>query len=295
MKELVVISGKGGTGKTSVTGAFASMAENAVLADTDVDAANLHLLLSPQIIKTNSFSGGKQAYIDPELCNHCGRCKKICRFDAISDSFVVDPLACEGCGVCVWNCPVQAIQFNARKNGEWYISKTRFGPMVHAKLGIAEENSGKLVTLVRQQAKKLAEEQRFDLLIVDGPPGIGCPVIASIGGASFLLVVTEPTLSAIHDMQRVIGVANHFDVPVGVCINKFDLENELTEQIKDYCKNHSIPVLGTIPFDPAVVEAQVNARTIMEQGNPAVSGEFMSLWKSVLSEMNRWQRKERSE
>ncbi|MDZ7722771.1 MAG: ATP-binding protein [candidate division KSB1 bacterium] len=286
MKELVIISGKGGTGKTTVTGSFAALAENAVLADADVDAANLHVLMRPVVQEKHTFSGGKQAWIDPQLCNPCGRCTEVCRFDAITGDFQVDPVACEGCGVCVWNCPLQAIQFNSRENGEWYFSKTRFGPAVHAKLGIAEENSGKLVTLVRQKAKMIAEENKHDLLIVDGPPGTGCPVIAAIGGASYLLIVTEPTLSAIHDMKRVIGMAEHFDVPTGICINKYDLQEELTKSIRNFCEQKEIPILGTIPFDPGIVHAQVNAQTPVEIGNSELETVFRSLWKNTIKELN---------
>ncbi|GAG12547.1 unnamed protein product, partial [marine sediment metagenome] len=213
MKELVVISGKGGTGKTSIVAAFASLVKNAVFADCDVDAADLHLVLEPKIMQKSDFSGGKRAAIVAEKCSGCGKCQELCRFDAIhlngegnnvvDKTFTVDSIACEGCKVCVEFCPVDAIEFNDCINGQWFISDTRFGPMVHAKLGIAEENSGKLVTLIRKEAKRIATEEEKDLIIIDGSPGIGCPVIASITGAELVLIITEPTLSGKHDLGRV--------------------------------------------------------------------------------------------
>ena len=212
IREIVVISGKGGTGKTSLTAAFAALAENAVLADCDVDAADLHLILNPKVRETRDFSGGRIARIRAEACIGCQRCAEICRFgavrlsdisnDVVAKTFAVDPVSCEGCGVCVHFCPVKAIDFDEAINGQWFISETRFGPMVHAKLGIAEENSGKLVSLIRKETKRVAEEAGRSLMIVDGSPGIGCPVIASISGADLVLVVTEPTLSGQHDLER---------------------------------------------------------------------------------------------
>jgi len=234
MKELVVISGKGGTGKTSIMAAFAALSENAVLCDADVDAADLHLLMSPDIKMCSDFKGGNTAIIGHELCTECGLCRRLCRFDAISEGYEVDHIKCEGCGVCVDLCPELIIDFPVKTCGEWFVSDTRFGPMVHARLGIAEENSGKLVTLVRQEAKKLAEKRNLDLLITDGPPGIGCPVIASIGGATALLIVTEPTVSGLHDMERVAELAAHFKVPAMLCVNKFDLNLDQTEAILQY-------------------------------------------------------------
>jgi MinD superfamily P-loop ATPase len=286
MKELVIISGKGGTGKTSITAALASLAKNAVLADCDVDAADLHLVLEPRVIEKESFTGGKIAEIDPARCTQCSRCLEICRFGAITEKFHIQPIACEGCGVCVWTCPEQAIDFKPRKNGEWFISKTRFGTMVHAKLGIAEENSGKLVTRVRKEAREIADKQKAELLLVDGPPGIGCPVIASIGGADHVLIVTEPSLSAIHDMQRVIELCNHFKVPASLCINKADINKELTETIGTFCKKNGIIVAAKIPFDSKLTRAQLAGKTIMEIDQGPLSEKFNTLWKTIDSRLH---------
>ena len=281
MKELVVISGKGGTGKTSVLAALAAQAQNSVLADCDVDAANLHVLLKPRVQQKSAFYGGKLAHINAPSCISCGVCREVCRFDAITPQFQVDEIACEGCGVCVWKCPVDAISFEPHKNGEWFISQTRFGDMVHAKLGVAEENSGKLVTLVRQEAKKLAEENQRDLLLVDGPPGTGCPVIAAIGGADAVLIVVEPTLTAIHDMQRVVQLARHIEVRPMVAINKSDLNDELAAQIQEFCETENLPIVGCIPYDLAIVRAQLQGKTIFEVAETALKQQFVELWKNV--------------
>jgi len=245
MKELVVISGKGGTGKTSIVAAFAALAKKAVLADCDVDAADLHLVLNPTVKQTYDFSGGKQASIIAEKCIGCGKCRDMCRFDAINlngdrndvieKTFTIDPVSCEGCKVCVEFCPVDAIEFNDHINGQWFVSDTRFGPMVHAKLGIAEENSGKLVTLIRKEAKKIAQEQKRNLLIVDGSPGIGCPVIASITASDLVLVVTEPTLSGKHDLERVAQLTANFGIKTLVCINKADINPEMRQTRVESC------------------------------------------------------------
>ncbi len=264
MKELVVLSGKGGTGKTSIMASFASLAENSVFCDADVDAADLHLLLDPEITARNDFQGGGEAVIRLAECTECGVCRELCNWNAIDETFKVDPVACEGCGVCVWFCPEKAIDFPIKTCGQWFISNTRFGPLVHARLGIAEENSGKLVTLVRQEAKKLAENQNRELIITDGPPGIGCPVIASLGGATALLIVTEPTVSGLHDMDRVAQLAAHFKVPVMICVNKSDLNDAMTGQIEEYAEKKGLPVLGKVPFDPVFVEAMVQGQTVLE-------------------------------
>ena len=219
MKELVILSGKGGTGKTSLTAAFASLADNCLLCDADVDAADLHLLTQPDIHKRTDFTGGGIAVIDPQRCTGCGTCIEMCRWSAIGPDFVVDEISCEGCGVCVDFCPEQAIDFPIRTCGQWFVSDTRFGPMVHARLGIAEENSGKLVTLVRQQAGRLAEEKGIGLILTDGPPGAGCPVTAAIGGAPAAVYVAEPTVSGILAMQRALELRRHFTMPVTVCIS----------------------------------------------------------------------------
>jgi len=283
MKELVVISGKGGTGKTSLMAAFASLSENMVLCDADVDAADLHLLMGPVIKQRSDFQGGGIAVIDPDKCTQCGVCMDLCRFNAIKENFEVDEIECEGCGVCVDFCPEQAIDFPVKTCGEWYLSETRVGPMVHARLGIAEENSGKLVSLVRQEAKKVAEKQDLDLIITDGPPGIGCPVIASIGGATTLVIVTEPTVSGLHDMKRVVDLAEHFKVPGMVCVNKFDLNPDQTKAIERFAKDKNMTVLGRIPFDPVFTESMIQGKTIFEYNNRSKTGQAIrEIWSKII-------------
>ncbi|MCF8106905.1 MAG: P-loop NTPase [Desulfohalobiaceae bacterium] len=284
MKELVVISGKGGTGKTSLTAAFAALAENMVLCDADVDAADLHLLMSPRVQKRTDFMGGGIALIDREECTQCGMCLELCRFEAISPDFEVDPIACEGCGVCVDFCPEQAIEFPIQTCGEWFVSETRYGPMVHARLGIAEENSGKLVATVRQESARLAEMQDKELIITDGPPGVGCPVIASIGGATGVVIVTEPTVSGLHDMRRVAELCACFKVPAMVVINKFDLNLEQTGAIERFARDMDIEILGRISFDPVFTKSMVQGRNVVEYSpESAITGEIQDIWKKILA------------
>ena len=292
MKELVVISGKGGTGKTSIVAAFAALAKNAVLADCDVDAADLHLVLEPDVKQTSDFSGGKQASIITEKCIGCGKCKDLCKFDAINlngpandivaKTFTVDHVSCEGCKVCVEFCPVDAIEFNDSINGQWFISETRFGTMVHAKLGIAEENSGKLVFLIRKETKRIAEEQKKDLIIVDGSPGIGCPVIASITGADLVLIITEPTLSGKHDLDRVAELAAGFKIPTLVAINKFDLNSDMADQIEKDVLKRNIKVVGKIRYDKAFTKAQIMKTSVVEYTSGAVTEDVKALWRNVI-------------
>jgi MinD superfamily P-loop ATPase len=284
MKELIIISGKGGTGKTSLVAAFATLAQNKVLCDADVDAADLHLIMNPDIVRRTDFISGHTATIDTNKCSQCGKCLDLCRFDAISEDFKVNPVDCEGCGVCVAFCPEKAIDFPENICGEWFCSNTRFGPMVHARLAIAAENSGKLVTLVRQESKKLADEKSLDLIFTDGPPGVGCPVIASIGGADAVLIVTEPTLSGIHDMERVIHLARHFKVPAMVCVNKFDLNRDLTRDIENFAKNEGLALVGKIPFDPIFTKAMVQGRTIFEHNGDSSAGQAVKKTWSALSD-----------
>lgn len=285
MKEIVIISGKGGTGKTSIIAAFSSLAENKVLCDADVDAADLHLIMNPEIRERHDFSSGHTARIDQEKCTACGLCVDLCRWNTISEDFVVDPIECEGCGVCYYFCPEEAIAFPMNTCGEWYLSDTRFGPMAHARLGIAEENSGKLVTLIRQEGKKLAEKEGLDLLLTDGPPGIGCPVIASLGGASAVLIVAEPTVSGRHDMERVAELAAFFKIPAMVSINKFDLNPEQGEAIEAFGREKGLKVLGRVPFDPAFTRAMVQGQTIFEYDADAQGSEAVrTLWTDVARE-----------
>ncbi len=286
MKELIVISGKGGTGKTSVMAAFSSLAESMVLCDADVDAADLHLIMNPKVIQQTDFQSGNTAVINKDPCTECGLCREMCRFNAISADYKVNPIDCEGCGVCVHFCPEDAIDFPVSTCGEWFVSDTRFGPMVHARLGIAEENSGKLVTLVRQEARKLAEAKNLDLILTDGPPGVGCPVIASIGGASAVLIVTEPTVSGIHDMERVAQLAAHFKVPAMICVNKFDLNLELTREIEKYAKKKGLFCLGRIPFDPIFTKAMIQAQTVFEyDGRSSVGEAIRSTWQRLTEKL----------
>jgi MinD superfamily P-loop ATPase len=280
MKEVLILSGKGGTGKTSIVGSFAAIAKNKVMADCDVDAADLHLLLSPSIKEKNDFRSGQVAIIDKGKCIECGLCQELCRFDAIHE-YTVDPISCEGCGFCSHICPVEAITMSECKAGDWFISDTKHGPLVHARLGIAQENSGKLVALVRQQAKEIAKRNGFDYIISDGPPGIGCPVISSLSGVSLALIVTEPTLSGIHDMERVLAVCKHFGVSAMVCINKYDLNDKNTIAIHDYCKENEVEVAAMIPFDNAVTEAMVKGVSVVEHSDGRVAREIKSLWQNI--------------
>ncbi len=283
IRELVVVSGKGGTGKTSITAAFAGLAGNCVLGDADVDAADLHLLMSPDVQKRTDFMGGCKATIRAEDCTACGRCRGLCRFAAITEDFVVDAISCEGCGVCVDLCPEKAIDFPVQKCGEWFISGTRFGPMVHARLGIAQENSGKLVSLVRREARNLAEEKGVSLILTDGPPGIGCPVIAAIGGATALAIIVEPTVSGLHDMQRVADLAAHFRVPGLVCINKSDLNSEMTERIEEYAVKRKMRLVGQIPFDPVFTKAMIAGSTVLEYAPRSLAAmAIIKVWREIL-------------
>ena len=285
MKEIVVLSGKGGTGKTSIVGAFAAIAQSKVLADCDVDAADLHLLLSPETKEENEFWSGQVAFIDEERCTECGLCQEVCHFDAIED-FKVDPVSCEGCSFCYHVCPAEAITMKEQLAGHWFISDTRYGPLAHAKLGIAQENSGKLVAVVRQQAKAIAQQQGLDYIITDGPPGIGCPVISSLSGANLALLVTEPTLSGIHDLERVLGVCHHFGIPALVCINKYDINEDNARQIESYCLSQGVEVASKIPFDTIVIEALVQGLPIVEYSQGKITQEIETLWQAVVRALN---------
>ncbi|MFH1709257.1 MAG: ATP-binding protein [Planctomycetota bacterium] len=288
MNELVVISGKGGTGKTSVLAAFTTLAPNAVIADCDMDAADLHLVLAPTVKHRALFTSGHGAVIRPADCTRCGVCLAHCRFEAVRQEgrgrtavFTIDPVACEGCGVCVHFCPAKAIDFPERNCGEWFVSETRFGPMVHARLGIAAENSGKLVSTVRREAQRIAVELKCDWILVDGPPGIGCPVIASITGASIILAVTEPTLSGAHDLERVLGLARHFGSPALVCVNKWDLNPAMADTIERQAVTGGARITARIPYDRAVTGAQVAGTTVIEHGDGPAAGAIRQVWADV--------------
>ncbi len=280
MKEIVVLSGKGGTGKTSIVGSFAVLSQRKVLADCDVDAADLHLLLNPKVKERHEFWSGQVAFIDSERCTQCGLCQDMCHAAAITD-FKVDTISCEGCGLCYHLCPADAIIMKDRLSGHWFISDTRYGQLVHARLGIAQENSGKLVALVRQQARQIAEKNGLDCIISDGPPGIGCPVISSLSGANLALLVTEPTLSGMHDLDRIVSVCRHFGVPAMVCINKYDINESNTRQIEDYCGANKIDVVSRIPFDNTVTEALVHGLPVVEYSDGRVSQAINSLWQRI--------------
>ena len=286
MKQITVLSGKGGTGKTTITASFAVLAKNAVVADCDVDAPDLHILLHPRIVKTQEFKGSKLAAIDEPKCVKCDLCREKCRFDAITENFKVDPFSCEGCGVCTIVCPANAITLTERISGHAYISKTRYGFMAHAMLSPGEANSGKLVTLVRQNAKVLAEKEDSDLIMIDGPPGIGCPVIASVTGVDVGLVVTEPTMSGIHDLKRALQLLKHFNVPPFVCVNMYDVNRYNTEKILRFCKENGIQIAGRIPFNSEVTEAMVNGKTIVEYSPKSdVAKEVENILKKLCSSL----------
>jgi MinD superfamily P-loop ATPase len=328
MKVLVVISGKGGTGKTSLAASFAVLADRPVIADCDVDAADLHLVLSPRIKERHEFRSGHEAVIRQDDCTGCGVCLAHCRFGAVltpvvqderrmsgqvrlncSDcaycerscdlrtnaairemrdalgitrpaAYAIDPIACEGCGVCVRFCPEKAIDFPERLSGEWMVSETRCGPMVHARLGVAAENSGKLVSLVRREARRIAEAGDHPLIIVDGPPGIGCPVIASVTGATLVLAVTEPTVSGEHDLERVLSLTRHFNIPAAICVNKWDLNAEMTERIEDKARKAGARIAGRIRYDRAVTLAQMRERAVVETEAPCVE-DIQRVWKEL--------------
>ncbi|RLE45381.1 (4Fe-4S)-binding protein [Candidatus Woesearchaeota archaeon] len=281
MKELVIISGKGGTGKTSIVASFASLAKNKVIVDADVDAADLHLVIPHSVKRAEDFQGGHTAIIDADICTGCGECKERCQFDAITDDFVVDKISCEGCSVCVHFCPADAIQFPKRTCGRWFISDTEHGPMVHARLGIAEENSGLLVSLLRREAKEIAENQGLETIIIDGSPGIGCPVIASVTGSNTVLIVTEPTMSGMHDMDRIKRLADFLKVPAMVCINKYDINMDITSQIEAFGNSHNLKIAGLVPYDKDVTSAMVAQKSLVEFSKGEAATAVRNLWNEV--------------
>jgi MinD superfamily P-loop ATPase len=283
MREILILSGKGGTGKTTMVGSLAALVPNKVLADCDVDAADLHLLLNPKIKKETEFWSGVTAEMDPSLCTACGICEELCQFDAIKilESAEIDPLSCEGCGVCAEFCPEEAINLKDNLCGSWFISDTDYGPMVYAQLGIGEENSGKLVSLVKKEAKAIAEKIKAEWILVDGSPGIGCPVIASLAGADLILVVTEPTTSGLHDLNRVVDLAEYFKIPTCVCINKGDLNQEVAEEIRKTCLKRQISMLGMIPFDPEAVSSVVAGKPLVENSDGPSAMAIREIWKKL--------------
>jgi len=292
MKELVIISGKGGTGKTSIAASFAAIARGkAVMADCDVDAADLHLILKPEIVSRSEFRSGHKAVIRQENCTCCGKCAEVCRFGAVHEksplnaqpgfTYSIDPIACEGCGVCVRFCPAKTIDFPEEVCGEWYVSATRFGIMVHAKLGIAAENSGKLVTLVRNEAKRIAQDKNLDYVIIDGSPGIGCPVIASLTAANMALIVTEPTVSGDHDLRRIAGLTKQIRVPAMVCVNKWDINASVTEKIKNFAQSQGIGFAGLVRYDTTVTAAQRLRKALPEYVSTGIVQDIINVWNSI--------------
>jgi MinD superfamily P-loop ATPase len=292
VKEIVVLSGKGGTGKTSLTAAFASLMSDAVLVDCDVDAANLHLLLNPLVEERHDFVGGAKARVDTTTCDGCGLCAGVCRFEAmrLHGIAVVDPWHCEGCGVCARTCTVGAISLDPRVCGEWFLSRTRNGPMLHARLTPGQDNSGKLVSTLRQSARALAHRNGAAWILVDGPPGAGCPVISSLTGADYAVMVTEPTLSGYSDLQRAVAITDHFRVPTGIIVNKADINPGVAGRIEEYAATTGRDVLGRIGYDPAFTRAQLSGSSVFETATTLLRGRLESVWRAV----ERAVRKERS-
>ncbi len=284
MRQITIISGKGGTGKTTLVASFAALAENIVIADCDVDAPDLHLLLHPEVVKREEFKGLDVAAMDKSKCIECGICEAACRFKAISDTgsgYEVNPTRCEGCGVCVFVCDQDAIRLEERVSGYAFISKTKYGTMAHAQLNIAEEASGKLVTVVRSNAQRVAEEEGSELILIDGSPGIGCPVIASLTGVDLALVVTEPTMSGLHDLERILDVTRHFGITSVVCINKYDINEANSRKITGFCQERGVTIVRNIPYDPVVTEAMVAAMPVVEFSDGAVSDAIREIWVSI--------------
>jgi len=264
MKSILFLSGKGGTGKTSLAGAFAVLAKEKVLVDCDVDAANLHLLLAPDIVDEGEFEGSKEAVKDNERCTSCGECLKVCRFAAIDEDLAIDPYLCEGCGACVYVCPVDAITLSPRESGHWFTATTRLGPLASAELYPGEETSGKLVMLVKQKAGELGKQEKAERLVIDGAPGIGCPVIASASGVNAVILVTEPSLSGLHDLKRILGVVKHFRILAYLVINKADLSEEVSRKIEAFAQEQELPLLGRIPYDRTVTDQMVVGKSAVE-------------------------------
>jgi len=283
MKGILFLSGKGGTGKTSLAGAFAFLMEKKVLADCDVDAANLHLLLDPEIEQEGEFQGSKEAVKDDSKCIECGECRRVCRFHAIDEEFRIDPFLCEGCGACAYVCPTDAITLQPRISGRWYTAKSRLGPLASAELYPGEETSGKLVTVVKQRAYQLGKDVEAERLLIDGSPGIGCPVIASVSGATAVILVTEPSLSGLHDLERILKVARHFRIPAYLVINKFDLNEEVSARIERFAKREGLSLLGRIPYDPTVPRMMLAGKSAIEDPKSPAGMAMREIYKRLES------------
>ncbi len=283
IKEILIVSGKGGTGKTSIVGALAHLAKNKILVDCDVDASDLHLLLSPHPTTTHDFKSGVKAQVEADKCSSCGMCADICQFDSIrmEETAVISALNCEGCGVCAHFCPVQAIILEENHCGSWYRAETDYGTLVHAQLFAGEENSGKLVSFIKSKARTHAEETSTDLILIDGAPGVGCPVIASLSNVDLAVVVTEPTLSGLHDLERILDLTVHFKIPALICINKWDLHAEMSDTIEAACTARNVPLLGKIPFDPAIIDCQLQGIPITKDESSLAAFSIREIWKSL--------------
>ncbi len=289
MKQIVILSGKGGTGKTFVSASLACLAENAVCADCDVDAANLHLLLEPEVRETHEFKGGRIAELNADACTGCGVCVEHCRFDALgmvpagpqTTVAEVDPVACEGCGVCGLVCPTEAFSFRTSDAGRWYVSDTQYGPMVHAHLFAGEENSGKLVQQVRASARTVGEERRKDWVVIDGPPGTGCAVMSAMTGVDMVVLVTEPTTAGVHDVKRVIEVALHFGIPVGMVINKSSINPEMADELRSFATEKKIRYLGDIPYDKRIVDSVADLKPYACNFDDDIADRLKSVWKNI--------------
>jgi len=292
VKEIVILSGKGGTGKTTLSSCFSYLNKNSVIVDCDVDAANLHLTFDPEKIEEIEFVGGKQASVITDRCIGCGKCLEVCKFDAVSfdgsandffdKTYTINHLFCEGCKVCYEFCPAKAISFEDAVNGNIYISKSCYGPFVHAILGPGEENSGKLVARLKKMSQEIAEKEGIEYIITDASPGIGCPVIASLSGADVLLAVTEPTLSGLHDLERVIHLAKHFQLKIMVCINKWDINEEITNQIINYLNENSIENVGNISFNKKFVQANVDGKIVLEYNDADINREIELVFNKTM-------------
>ncbi|MCL6591574.1 MAG: ATP-binding protein [Firmicutes bacterium] len=286
MKQISFVSGKGGTGKSTLVLSLSLLVQEKMLADCDVDAPNLHILLDNQVILAEDYYGARKAVIDPDICTKCGRCKEVCRFQAVNDKFEIKPMHCEGCGACILVCPAGAIRLEAVKTGKTFVAQTERGTFAHALLDTGAEGSGKLVTEVRKKLDQFKKDEKW--VLIDGSPGIGCVVIASITGASAVVAVAEPTKSGLSDLERVLGVTRHFRIPGFVCINKYDLNFEITAEIENFCTHNGFPVIGRIPFDPEVMKALQEFKTPVEAGNHRFTLEIENLWKKLQEEINKF-------
>lgn len=290
MKEITILSGKGGTGKTSITAAFASVSNKTVLCDNDVDASDLHLILHPVILEENIFYSKYIATIDTGICTNCGICISLCNFDAIDlfyEKYVINPFKCEGCKLCERACPQHAVSTHLSDNNFWYKSNTRFGPMVHAKMGPGEENSGKLVSLIRTRAKQIASDLQSDILLNDGPPGVGCTAISSITGTNHVIIVTEPTKSGLHDASRIVELADSFNVPISVIINKYDMNLDVCNDVEDFFKSKGIEIVCKLPFDEKLVESMVEGKSIIEYAPEAEISQLLAkAWNKITLNSN---------